>query len=581
MRIPCVPVALPTLAALVPVASVAMLAAGSCAADLLLNEVLYDPAGADEGYEFVELWNPDSIPLPLDGVTIESGDGTKPGTWTPIWTAPAGASAPGNAPFLVTAASLSGAIQNGPDAIRLLRSGTPIDLLGYGELESPLLFQVAPAPDVPSGQSLARRADGAGAGSNEADWEAAPDPTPGAPNKPDTRVRLSRAVPPATPEVVWPGESVALSARVRNTGRLPIPGDQWMLEVEVADEAVAEAWNPSGAAPGVAIAPGESASVTLAMPAPSAGAHRVRLRLRAAAGVAPSAPFPPDTLTAAIRSVADPAVVNEICFRDLGEGEWVEIVLRRDVADLGSLSLADASGAFRPIDRGASPRPAARGEIVVIAQHPPLVRARFGLAEGSVLGLAGAWPSLNDTDVPGGTADRVRVRESTDLPSDAVAYRARDTARGGSLERLSVDLPSASPGTWAECVDPARGTPGRPNSLRAPAPEGSRPDALVAAGSRVLRAPTAGGVPLVLRATAAARGRRLVIRVHDLLGRARRTLVEGQRIASEAAFVWDGKDDAGNGLPPGLYLLRAEAIAEDGLPPRVSEMPLAVAAGPR
>ena len=56
MRIPCVPVALPTLAALAPVASVAMLVAASCTADLLLNEVLYDPAGADEGYEFVELW---------------------------------------------------------------------------------------------------------------------------------------------------------------------------------------------------------------------------------------------------------------------------------------------------------------------------------------------------------------------------------------------------------------------------------------------------------------------------------------------------------------------------------------------
>src|SRR6185503_11335579 len=53
---------------------------------LVLNEVLYDPEGADEGLEFVELWNTDSIPVPLEGITLESGDGSRPGLWTTLYT---------------------------------------------------------------------------------------------------------------------------------------------------------------------------------------------------------------------------------------------------------------------------------------------------------------------------------------------------------------------------------------------------------------------------------------------------------------------------------------------------------------
>jgi flagellar hook assembly protein FlgD len=68
------------------------------------------------------------------------------------------------------------------------------------------------------------------------------------------------------------------------------------------------------------------------------------------------------------------------------------------------------------------------------------------------------------------------------------------------------------------------------------------------------------------------------VRVHDLLGRPLRTLVEGQRFASEGAFVWDGRDDRGDAVPPGLYVVRAEALPEDGAGARASSLPMAVAA---
>ena len=39
--------------------------------------------------------------------------------------------------------------------------------------------------------------------------------------------------------------------------------------------------------------------------------------------------------------------------------------------------------------------------------------------------------------------------------------------------------------------------------------------------------------------------------VHDLLGRVRRRLVDGQRILGDAALLWDGRDDRGEALPAG------------------------------
>ncbi len=82
--------------------------------------------------------------------------------------------------------------------------------------------------------------------------------------------------------------------------------------------------------------------------------------------------------------------------------------------------------------------------------------------------------------------------------------------------------------------------------------------------------------PVVLAFGEVARGRRVRVFVHDLLGRPRRRLVDGQRVLGEAAFVWDGRDDAGEPVPAGTYVARAETIPDGAEPARSGNLALTV-----
>jgi hypothetical protein len=323
---------------------------------------------------------------------------------------------------------------------------------------------------------------------------------------------------------------------------------------------------------GVAIAPGDSAGIRCALLTPAAGRFDIRAVLR---DLWDGAETVADTLVIQSRSTAAPFVVNEVAFRDRGAGEWVELIAREDVPDLGSFTLSDAGGHGYRIDRGPVPRAAYAGEILVLAESPALLRAAYALPESVVLGCAGGWPALNDTDGDDGVADRVRVTDRDGIVSDAVPYRAEFAEREGSLERLDAALPSASAHSWAECIDPRAGTPGRPNSMHAP-PPGAEHRLLLASPRVLRRRPGAPTTPIVLAFGEAASGARVRVLVHDLLGRVRRHLVEGQRILGEAAFVWDGRDDAGDPVPAGAYVARAETIPDGAEPARSGNLALTV-----
>lgn len=558
------------------------LAPAPAGADLVLNEVLYDPAGADEGREFVEIWNPDPLPRPLAGVRVEAGDGARPGVWTAVFAGSSADTIPPGSPFLIQGTSLAAPLQNGPDAVRLTRDGALLDLLGYGDLESPALYLGAPAPDAASGQSLARVRDGAGAGVNRDDWAPETAPTPGRANHPDVRLAFASRCPALLPEVPWPGEALRVTAWVRNEGRLAIEAGQWSAAFDrlpwPPDSAAAAATVPIAIASGTRLAPSESVALSADLSAPaSSGPFLVRATLVARGGG--PAPVSADTVLAPARAGAGPAVVSEFAFRGAGQ-EWVEVVLVDSISDWGALLLSDRTGRASAIDGGTAPRPGRPGDRLVLAESPASLRARFLLPDSLVLGLRGGWPSLNDADGADGIADVVRLASGDGTPCDAVPYAAAWTERGGSVERLAADLPSASRGSWGESLDPAGGTPGRPNSLQAPRGALSTRGALLAAPARrLLRSGASVLEPVALRLSEAARGRCIRIEVRDLRGRPLRCLAAGQRFGGAAAFLWDGRDDRGQPVPPGIYTVRAEADAEPGLPARATTLSLIVAEG--
>ena len=113
--------------------------------------------------------------------------------------------------------------------------------------------------------------------------------------------------------------------------------------------------------------------------------------------------------------------------------------------------------------------------------------------------------------------------------------------------------------------------------MRSPVAGAQSSGAFILASARVIRRPSGSPVaPVVLAFGAEARGKRVRVLVHDLLGRTRRLLVDGQRVLGDAAFVWDGRDDAGAPLAAGTYVVRAETIPDGGDPQKSGNLAITV-----
>jgi hypothetical protein len=165
----------------------------ACASGLRINEVDYEQANSDE-LEFIELLNTGSCPAPLEGVQLElvnGGDGKVYSRYALADVAPT--LAPGarlvlGDPMIVAAlpsevarTMLNGSgLQNGPDAIRLVRADTLLDALAYeGSVTGSSEGQ--PSPTDEAERALSRCPDGFDTGDGALDVKLAA-PTPGTGN---------------------------------------------------------------------------------------------------------------------------------------------------------------------------------------------------------------------------------------------------------------------------------------------------------------------------------------------------------------------------------------------------------------
>jgi hypothetical protein len=234
----------------------------------VVNEVMPDPEGSDEGLEWVELFHAGAEPVELEGWQLTGG--SSPGgalhTFGPRLLQPGehvvvgGALVPEADEAL--AASLGNASSNADGVILVDCEGAPSDVFVYGEANEDdwtdeageLLSSLAPKPD--GGASLARLEDGYDQDNLAGDVVVQITPTPGAANP---RVEPVICVPSAGGVVINELSADAPSAddgqewiELFNAGAAEVRVDGWQLALGTKDFESIDLTLPGG----LVIAPG-------------------------------------------------------------------------------------------------------------------------------------------------------------------------------------------------------------------------------------------------------------------------------------------------------------------------------------
>ena len=504
------------------------------AGELLINEVLYDPAGPDGDSEYVELFNPGDAPVALDGYSLLFLNAGDPDGARAVWTAaPGGLVAPGGF-HVVGEAAVVGAdevddldLQNGPDALWLVREGERVDAVAWGDGagqggEGTVAADVADAP-------IGRVPDGADRDDNGTDFRRLPRPTPGGVNLPATWFEASAGTidPPWRADagpVLWNVHWIARGWSDRHSAELNAGGGRRRFEAAAGDTVTLAVTLELGVGPhdlvveGWADAPGFAGADTLRVQVGTASVRLTEIQPRPATG----------------------------------EPEWVEILVTGPV-DLSPWSIADSGSARRVGDVG----PIAAGSRILLTSDPDGLRAFHGLDPSVVVRRPdGGWPTLNDGS-PGDPdpADAFRLFDGDGRLLDRATYRRDELGdRGRSLQRTTVVRDGAS--VWVLAAGPP--TPGVAHAM-----ESYRIDDPVLSVGPDPFSPDGDGREDLLQIVLETPGATPIAQVRDLWGDLVVEL-DGAAGPDRAHWQWDGLDADGRPVPVGAYVVWVRADADEG-----------------
>ena len=549
-------------AALTPaVAGTPAAAGGSAAAQdtdpqgLVINEVLYDPVGPDDGLEFVELYNPTDHTVSLNNVLLETGNGAVAGDWgmgvewtDDVFIGPGeffvvGEKAVTPPPNWVSNLDL----QNGPDACRLQIAGRVLDVVGWGALTYPEYYEGAPCEDVASGNSIGRAPDGADSQNNSADFRVISPPTPGRRNQCQVDVSLvagSLTVSPAVPAVY---EQARVSVEVRNVGLTVLSHGQCVVQFfEIRDSIRTFLGLPVVES----MAQGQTVPVSVPWWPGVEGCARLEVVAMTEGDENPTN----DTTWTGVRTGGGQVVVSEIMYAPAaGASEWVELLNASNSSlDLKEWTIEDSSKKKSLITSLSLLVPS--GGYVVLAQDKDLMEPHAACS--AILEPDGGWPSLNNGNQSGEDyADVVCLRDSSGCVSDYVAYSDEWTSRtGSSLERVSVSVPSSQAANWASSAAPEGSTPCGRNSVSEIAAKARERE--ITMSTRVISPDSDGARDrVVFSFTLPSPGFRVDFAVFDSEGRLVKKLLDQKKVGTVVQAVWDGTDDEAKRVPPAIYVV--------------------------
>lgn len=526
-------------------------ATSSPAGGVVINEILYDPSGPDEGWEFVELMNAGESPVSLNGWSLWSGNGARPEAWSVAWRGtPADSLDPGDL-FLLAGANVPGAdayaklaLQNGPDGCALVLGGARVDVVGWGSHEFSEYYEEAPAPDVRSGASLARVPDGRDTDDNSADFVALSTPTPGRVNAlPADVAFVGRGVEvnPPNPEVM---ERVSVLARVANLGYGTGAWEDFTLNLDVLDGASGSRV-PLDRIP-YALSAGDTAVIEGVWEPARAGPFMVEGLIHLSGDLNAGN----NSASASIRVGPGPLIVNEIMYDPESGGEWIELLNTcSDTIDTRGWRVTDRSGGTLEIR---SHRPLPPGGHAVLAEDSAALVGLYGeIAAAKVIGTyRGRWTTLNNSDAADGIADAVTIIDADGMPSDVSEYsRKFGGGEGVSLERLRPDLVGRRPDNWYSSVAPRGATPGTENSAG-----GARAGDDILIVSPALVSGGKGEVSTISYALPF-RPSKLRIALYSMDGRELAVLVDRRNGPMRGSLLWSARGGREGPLPRGAYIL--------------------------
>ena len=536
------------------------------AQDFVINEVLYDPAGPDDGFEFVELYNPTDVSLSLKGMCLETGNGAKAADWTlavqwdsDFFVEPHGYLLIGEEAVRPTPQFVKQLdLQNGPDGCRIRRTSQVVDVVGWGPQTYPEYYEGNPCDDVASGFSLGRMPDGLDTGDNSADFKSLSPPSPGRRNFCIVDAGLVPASMCTVPALPIPFEKTEISVEVTNFGALELAGGQCAIDFFAIADSTRRLVASTTARTTV---PGQSETISVSfLPEGSAC-----VKLEAVLTLAEDENAGNDTTSIRLRVGEGDVVINEIMYAPAaGEPEWIELFNRGAApVDVCNWSIEDSSKKkvrFSPLSILIAP-----GEYLVIAQDRELFQQRYRQFSCRVIEPEGSWPSFNNFASGASIyVDVVCVRDSLGCITDYVAYEEDwSTRKSSSIERVSTSVSGREKANWSSSVAEDASTPCEKNSVSEAA--GKSRAFEIGMSSRIV-SPDGDGVDdkVVLSFALPSQGMRANLTLFDADGRTVKRFLDQRKVGTIVQTVWDGLDEEGRPVPPGVYIVNLGVMKTDG-----------------